>query len=132
MPLRLFSSNSQGKLSKKKGSYVLPNAATPNDGHRVVYRTRSATLGSAARSRRHSSPPADLPPSILKKSGRVRPNTSFPALTEGMTPQEMAAANPMPREQELNKMFIQLVVCVCVCVCYVFNIDYPTKFTLYC
>lgn len=111
MPLRgLFSSNSQGKLSKKKGSYS-PNAA-PDENSRVVYRTRSATLGSAARSRRHSSPPTELPPSILKKSGRIRTNTSFPALTEGMIPQEMAAANPMPREPELNKMFLQLVVCV--------------------
>ncbi len=107
MPLRLFSSNSQGKLSKKKGSY----SPTPPDGSTVVYRPRSATLGRpASRSRRHTSPPVDqLPPSILKK-GRGRSNTSYPALAEGMTPQEMAAAVPMPLETDLNKMFIQLVV----------------------
>ena len=109
MPLRLFnSSNSQGKLSKKKGSY----SPTPPDGSTVVYRPRSATLGRpASRSRRHTSPPPldQLPPSILKK-GRGRSSTSYPALVEGMTPQEMAAAVPMPLEIDLNKMFIQLVV----------------------
>lgn len=122
MPLRgLFSSHSQGKLSKRKRSYS-PNTAAPQDeSSRVVYRTRSATLGPAPRNRRHSSPPTELPPSILKKSGRVRPNTSFPSLMEGMTPQEMAAANPMPREQDLNKMFIQLVVCVYYRLQYLYN-----------
>ena len=62
-------------------------------------------------SRRHSSPapPAPAPTGILKKSGRAKP-ASFPALAEGMLPQEMAAAVPMPNETELNLMFAQLVV----------------------
>jgi len=105
MPLRLFS-----KSTKKKGSYSPRNSTedAPTAGKGIVYRTRSSTLGD--RSRRHSSPPTEQPPGILKKSGRVKPNLSYPALTEGMIPQEMAAAVPMPNETELNKMFIQLVV----------------------
>ena len=106
MPLKIFTNNSQGKKSKKKGSFSPRNSV--EDPATVVYRPRSATMG--GKGRRHSSPPAEVPPGILKKSGRLRHNTSYPAFTEGMIPQEMAAAVPMPTETELNRMFAQLVV----------------------
>ena len=48
------------------------------------------------------------PTGILKKGGR-RPK-SFPTLSDGMVPQEMAAAIPMPPEHELNAKFTRMVV----------------------
>lgn len=49
------------------------------------------------------------PVGILKKGGRARPK-SYPSLSDGMVPQEMAAVHPMPSEPELNAMFTQMVV----------------------
>lgn len=106
MPFGLFGSNSQSKLSKKK-TYSLRHS-TDESAQSGVFRPRSATMGSRD-NRRHSSPPVPAPTGILKKSGRAKP-ASFPALAEGMLPQEMAAAVPMPNETELNLMFAQLVV----------------------
>lgn len=48
------------------------------------------------------------PAGILKRGGS-RP-VSFPALEDGMVPQEMAAAIPMPTEAELNELFVEMVV----------------------
>lgn len=48
------------------------------------------------------------PVGILKKGGRARPK-SYPSLSDGMVPQEMAAVHPMPSEPELNAMFTQMV-----------------------
>ena len=53
---------------------------------------------------RSLSPPAG----ILKRSGRSR-SVSF-QFEDGMVPQEMAAAVPMPGEQKVNTMFAEMVV----------------------
>ena len=75
------------KFSKKKTYSVQEH----NGGH-------GSSLG-----RRHS-----VPAGILKRGGS-RP-VSYPALEDGMVPQEMAAAIPMPTEAELNELFVEMVV----------------------
>ena len=66
-------------------------------------RKRGGTTG-----RRHQNDPATPPAGILKRSGHSR---SVPFQFEnGMVPQEMAAAVPMPSEQNVNTMFAEMVV----------------------
>lgn len=57
----------------------------------------------SAKGRRNTAPSG-----ILKRAGS-RP-VSYPALEDGMVPQEMAAAIPMPTEAELNELFVEMVV----------------------
>ena len=70
----------------------------------------SSSSSVAGKGRRNTAPAG-----ILKRGGS-RP-VSYPALEDGMVPQEMAAASPMPTEAELNQLFVEMVVSVCVCVC---------------
>ena len=63
------------------------------------------------------------PSGILKKSGRQRPK-SYPAFADGMMPQEMAAAIPMPSEPELNAMFTQMVVRIRMYMCVEIDADH--------
>ena len=97
MPLGLFGGNSPARFSKKK-TYSVRH----DEEKSIASRFRS---NSTVSRRRRDSAPAG----ILKKIGRNRP-ISYPALTDGMVPQEMAAAVPMPSEPELDAMFSQMVV----------------------
>lgn len=85
-----FGSSSSVKYSKKRTYYVA------EDG-------RGRKRASLAR-QNEAAPPAG----ILKRSGRTR-SFSFP-FEDGMVPQEMAAAVPMPSEQKVNAMFAEMVV----------------------
>ena len=92
-------------FSKKK-TYTVQDAPPSQKDERGLFGFKSANSlfhGSSARTRRNS-----VPSGILKRSGQ-RP-VSYPALEDGMVPQEMAAAVPMPRETELNEMFADMVV----------------------
>ena len=83
-----FGSGSSVKIRKAKSAYCV------NDDKRAR----------KAAARRSLSPPAG----ILKRSGRTR---SVPfEFEDGMVPQEMAAAVPMPSEQRVNAMFAEMVV----------------------
>ena len=82
---------------------------------------RSATTGrrdGTRRAGRHNDGAPPPPPAgILKRSGRPR-FVSY-QFEDGMVPQEMAAAVPMPNEQKVNAMFTEMVVRIyymCVCV----------------
>ena len=96
MPLKLFTGGSPVKFPKKK-TYSLRHDA-PEAGSR--------NRPGGGRPKQGASPVG-----ILKKGGRPRPK-SYPSLSDGMVPQEMAAMHPMPSEPELNAMFTQMVVCV--------------------
>ena len=85
-----FGSGSSVKYSKKRTYYV------GEDGRG----RKRASLGR----QNETAPPAG----ILKRSGRTR-SCSYP-FEDGMVPQEMAAAVPMPSEQKLNTMFAEMVV----------------------
>lgn len=87
-----FGSSSSVKYSKKRTYYV-----AGEDG-------RSRKRASLGR-QNEVAPPAG----ILKRSGRTRSSGSFP-FEDGMVPQEMAAAVPMPSEQKVNAMFAEMVV----------------------
>lgn len=50
------------------------------------------------------------PAGILKRSGRFRGSHPSFQFEDGMVPQEMAAAVPMPSEQTVNAMFSEMVV----------------------
>ena len=76
-------------------------------------KTYSFSHGAAADARRGRRRTGTAPAGILKRGRRSRPQ-SFPELSDGMVPQEMAAAVPMPSEPELNAMFAQMVVSVYV------------------
>ena len=95
MPFGLGNS-SQGKTSigfSKKKTYTVRDAS-PEE------RRGNKTSG-----RRRNSVPAG----ILKRAGYRQ--ATFPGLLEdGMVPQEMAAAIPMPMEAELNHLFTEMVV----------------------
>ena len=57
------------------------------------------------------SPPPPPPAGILKRSGRgLRGSQPSFQFEEGMVPEEMAAAVPMPSEQSVNAMFSEMVV----------------------
>ena len=89
----------------------------------VYWMAEDARGGRKAKSRRrrgstsrHGDPPTSSSPppppaGILKRSGRgqrgSQPSFQF---EEGMVPQEMAAAVPMPSEQSVNAMFSEMVV----------------------
>ena len=92
-----FGGRSSVKLSKKRGTYWVAE-----DG---CGKSRRNT-GAAGRHRQNGAPPP--PAGILKRSGRPR-SVSFP-FEDGMVPQEMAAAIPMPSEQKVNAMFTEMVV----------------------
>lgn len=100
MPLGLFSR----KFSRK--SYSLRQDEASN-GNSTSGGVKLRANGGRARH------PSSVPTGILKKAGRGRPQ-SFPALSDGMVPQEMAAAIPMPSEPELNARFTEMVVCMYV------------------
>ncbi len=112
MPFGLFGGSSV-KFPKRKvaGSYSFHerSAATEPAGgfvFRSGRRSKQTVGGGGAGSS------AGTPAGILKKGGqRPRPK-SYPslALPDGMVPQEMAAAIPMPSEPELNAMFAKMVV----------------------
>lgn len=94
MPFGL--SSTRARFSKKKTYTVQEHNAPPHSG---------GGLGktSVSSSRRNSAPAG-----ILKRGGS-RP-VSYPALEDGMVPQEMARAIPMPTEAELNELFVEMVV----------------------
>lgn len=56
---------------------------------------------------------------------------SYPALEDGMVPQEMAAAIPMPREAELNELFVEMVDELGVNRELMFNLPLEKKWELY-
>ncbi len=110
MPFGLFSGSSV-KFPKRKstGSYSFRESAATTESSGFVFRPggRSKTMtGGAAGSN------AGTPAGILKRGARRPRPKSFPdlALPDGMVPQEMAAAIPMPSEPELNVMFAKMVV----------------------
>lgn len=80
-----------GSSVKKRTYYVGEDGRSPR---------KRASLGR----QNETAPPAG----ILKRSGRTR-SCSYP-FEDGMVPQEMAAAVPMPSEQKLNTMFAEMVV----------------------
>lgn len=98
MPFGLFGGRTRIKFSKKR-TYSLRHDETAG-GARFP-------AGGGGTGRRNTAPAQ--PSGILKRSGRHGPK-SYPELAEGMMPQEMAAAIPMPSEPELNAMFTQMVV----------------------
>lgn len=75
---------------------------SPSREDKSLLRPMKSTSSIVSR-RRNSAPHG-----ILKRAGS-RP-VSFPALEDGMVPQEMAAAIPMPTEAELNQLFEEMVV----------------------
>lgn len=92
-------------FSRKK-TYTVQDAPPGQKEDRGLFHFKSASAllpGAAGRSRKNTAPSG-----ILKRGGQ-RP-VSFPALEDGMVPQEMAAAVPMPREPELNELFAEMVV----------------------
>ena len=91
------------RLSKKKTYAVQEQNVSPSREDRSLLRPIKSS--STLVSRRRNSAPSH---GILKRGGS-RP-VSFPALEDGMVPQEMAAAIPMPTEAELNQLFEQMVV----------------------
>lgn len=97
--------NKSSTLSfSKKKTYTVQDAPPAQKEDKGLFNFRSASaLLPGARSRRNTAPSG-----ILKRGGQ-RP-MSFPALEDGMVPQEMAAAVPMPREPELNELFADMVV----------------------
>lgn len=99
MPFGIGSSRSKSplKFSKKKTYAVQEHqAGTPHRGG-------GSGKSAGGISRRNTAPAG-----ILKRGG-LRP-VSYPALEDGMVPQEMAAAIPMPTEGELNELFVEMVV----------------------
>lgn len=91
-----FGSGTSVKFGKNRGTY-----RAAEDG-------RSKRRG--ARSRPNDSGHGQAPPAgILKRSGRPARTMAFP-FENGMVPQEMAAAVPMPCEQTVNTMFTEMVV----------------------
>lgn len=62
--------------------------------------------GTSRRQNEYDGPP---PAGILKRSGRGARSVPF-QFEDGMVPQEMAAAIPMPSEQKVNAMFTEMVV----------------------
>jgi hypothetical protein len=97
MPFGVGRTKSPLNFSKKKGTYVVQEhpGTSPNRG------SSGKNVGGVSRRK-------SLPAGILKRGG-LRP-VSYPALEDGMVPQEMAAAIPMPTEAELNELFVEMVV----------------------
>ncbi len=91
------------KFSRKKTYSVQEQQISPSREDKSLLRPLKSTTSLVSRGRRSSAPH-----SILKRAGS-RP-VSFPALEDGMVPQEMAAAIPMPTEAELNQLFEEMVV----------------------
>ncbi len=108
MPFGLGTKTS--KFSKKKTYSVQDHHVSTlrsggGGGERTALPHQSKSTGTlGSRGRRNT-----LPSGILKRGGRSA--ISFPALEDGMVPQEMAAAIPMPTEAELNALFAEMVVC---------------------
>lgn len=110
MPFGIGNSRAKSPLrfSKKKTYTVQEHHAAPPRPHassedRGLIRSIKNTGSLVGRSRRNTTPAG-----ILKRGGS-RP-VSYPALEDGMVPQEMAAAIPMPTEAELNELFEEMVV----------------------
>lgn len=69
---------------------------------------RSKSTRKRSNTRQNDGVPPAAPAGILKRSGRP---CALPfQFEEGMVPQEMAAAVPMPSEQNVNAMFSEMVV----------------------
>lgn len=98
MPFNFGLSNS--RFSKKKTYTVQERNASPPHGGGGSGKSSGSV---PTKGRRNSAPSG-----ILKRGGS-RP-VSFPALEDGMVPQEMARAIPMPTEAELNELFVEMVV----------------------
>ncbi|CAI8048375.1 Disheveled-associated activator of morphogenesis 2 [Geodia barretti] len=81
------------------------------DGGRRKSKKRRS--GSTGRLNESGAPPQAAsptpPPGILKRSGRFRGSHPSFQFEDGMVPQEMAAAVPMPNEQTVNAMFSEMV-----------------------
>ena len=92
-----FGSGSSVRAGNRTGMYWV----AADDGRNS--RRRSTT---SRRGRQNDGAPA--PTGILKRSGR--PRASSFQFEDGMVPQEMAAAVPMPSEQRVNAMFTEMVV----------------------
>ena len=90
------------RFSKKKTYSVQEQQVSPSREDRGLLRPVKSTSSLVSR-RRNSAPHG-----ILKRGGRS--SVTFPALEDGMVPQEMAAAIPMPTEAELNQLFEEMVV----------------------
>ena len=83
------------------------------DGGRKKWKKRKS--GSTGRLNESGVPPPQAasptpPAGILKRSGRFRGSHPSFQFEDGMVPQEMAAAVPMPSEQTVNAMFSDMVV----------------------
>lgn len=102
MPFGLGSGKSPLKFSKKK-TYTVQEHHAPPHGSGGGGKSPVAPSSAKPKSRRNTAPAG-----ILKRGGSRR--VSYPALEDGMVPQEMAAAIPMPREAELNELFVEMVV----------------------
>ena len=89
-----FGSGSSVKIGTRSGSYWMAE-----DG-------RTGRRGGTGRRPNDPAPP---PAGILKRSGHTRAAVPF-QFENGMVPQEMAAAVPMPSEQQVNDMFTEMVV----------------------
>ena len=87
------------KYPKKRTYWVAREDAKGGSGGK---RNRAASHGRI----NDTAPPAG----ILKRSGRSRSNSESFQFEDGMVPQEMAAAVPMPSEQKVNAMFAEMVV----------------------
>lgn len=109
MPFGIRSSKAKPslKFSKKKTYSVREHHAPPHgqgEDKGLIHSIKSSgSLALGSRGRRNTAPTG-----ILKRGGS-RP-VSYPALEDGMVPQEMAAAIPMPTEGELNELFEDMVV----------------------
>ena len=71
-------------------------------------RTTRRRGGSATGRRQNDATPP--PAGILKRSGHSTRAAAPFQFENGMVPQEMAAAVPMPSEQHVNDMFTEMVV----------------------
>ena len=85
----------------RKKTYSVQDVPQVRKESNGLFHFMNGNSGSA--SRRCSAPPGNL------KRGGLR-SVPYLALADGMVPQEMAAAVPMPREPELNELFAEMVV----------------------
>lgn len=92
-----FGSGSSIKAGNRTGMYWVAT----DDG-------RASRRRSTNRRGRQNDGASAAPAGILKRSGR--PRASSFRFEDGMVPQEMAAAVPMPSEQRVNSMFTEMVV----------------------
>ena len=106
MPFGIKNSGAKAplKFSKKKTYTVQEHNASAHHGAGEEKFPKGGGGPVVSRSRRNTAPAG-----ILKRGGH-KPVSYLPALEDGMVPQEMAAAIPMPKEMELNALFAEMVV----------------------